>query len=774
MLLFIVWHWWLPWWLGEKITATLHQQGMSVQKLSWDYIGLHHSTLKTLKFRTNNADLHVNIRNLQADYQLLPLLNGKLDTIKIHAEHLNIESFQNKQASPIALISPLPLLSLIPVGRLHVNNVDVYQYMQQRLFRHWHGTFKLEHGDMDAQLTEQQDQLFHGMVIAFSLHQQGDLYASISQGGTQLASLEGSLHENTNGLQLQASLSMQASPMLQWMPVDFLGNPLTGTGIASVDIRATAVKGSYGRARDIIKTLVVDADWGFDGVLQQDTWYADGKITGHIQLADSKGTWQINKTSKVSAKGHDWQLQTGKHHLHGDFHIGEIDSYFTLNPKAFIQWQKMRWKKLSLDGASIQNRSTLRMTSQGRTSPLKLAVTIPPVVLMKQQLRADLLELAMPAPNSNKKLDASLHIQGFRWDNSQVHMPKSDVMLNIQWAKTLHATLRYDYAPHHPWLFDAVWQPKTDQGHINFSMSMNKPEKRLKALLPAIRPLFNKLALPSGSIRTKGRVSYHHGGWQGKTRLVLDELQGHYAKKTFSGLNADLQLQLNGMALSLSKGTVDIARVNAGVPMHTLHLAASAYHRIGGAATLHITALNVGVFGGQILASNIQLDTAKLDSKQGNPFTVEVKNISIAELLTLEAQQGLQATGILDGYFPANFRRIGLFVHQGHLAARPPGGLIRYVGGKDVRGLMAQNLGAKLAFQVLDNFQYHQLDADVNYHADGRLLLGLHLKGKNPAYDHGRPIELNINVEENLIMLFKSLSMADEISDQIEQRLINR
>jgi len=770
MVFVVAWFWWLPIWLNQKIENSLANQGFTVEQLTWGHIGWYSSQIKTLRLRAINNHTQWAISNLSVQYQPMALFNKHLTDVRLHASAVHCQWFQDPYASPITLVSPLAWLAVVPLGLIEVDELHVSQYINQQLLHRWRGRIKVKQGAVNARLSELENARFRGMVAFLTVTQQGDVYASVQLGDTPLASLQGALHEVNDTMQFDAMITLKIATLLQQFPVQLAESPLKGQGSASLQLKAIINKGRYQTPNDIINSLAIELDWHFNGVLKQKDWHADGNINGHIGLHNHKGTWRI-VADTLTAKAKDWNFKIGKHQLQGTFHLGNGEMYAALNAGAFITWDTLRWHTLMLDGAVFHNQTSLRGSWLGRSSAWDTLITIPTVSWMKQQFSSTSIRLLLPAPAANHALNATLSIQDFRWDNAAIHLPKGDVTVTLNWHKKVQASLRYNYGGQRPWQFDMAWQPDTGKGHINFDVALNKPEAHLKQWFPSSRPLFKKLSLPLGVISAKGKLSLDAGLWQGRGRLLLKDLAGGYSKKTFADLDADLPFTFNSKGIQLSQGTINVADIDAGIAIHNLNIHLALGHRIGHNTRLNIAQLVFNTLGGQVLASDIAIDTAKLDDKMGNPFTVRVKNIDIAAVLALEQQQKMEATGILDGVFPSNIRRAGLFVRQGTLTARPPGGVIRYRENASMRAMTAANMGAKLAFQVLNNFQYHQLNAKVDYDADGRLLLGLHVKGNNPAYDHGRPIEFNIQVKENLLDLMQSLSMADRISDHITQRV---
>ena len=148
---------------------------------------------------------------------------------------------------------------------------------------------------------------------------------------------------------------------------------------------------------------------------------------------------------------------------------------------------------------------------------------------------------------------------------------------------------------------------------------------------------------------------------------------------------------------------------------------------------------------------------------------VAVAGLDLARLVALEQRPELEASGRLDGSLPLELSPRGLRVEAGRLAARPPGGVIRYRPGPGARAGGSPELG--LTYRVLEDFRYHHLAARVDYSPAGDLRLRVALRGRNPAAAGGRPVHLNLSLEENLPALLRSLGLAGELGGQVERRL---
>jgi hypothetical protein len=254
------------------------------------------------------------------------------------------------------------------------------------------------------------------------------------------------------------------------------------------------------------------------------------------------------------------------------------------------------------------------------------------------------------------------------------------------------------------------------------------------------------------------------------TRISLQGIGGAYRETTFTGLNSELALQGVATPRLETPAAIRLATLNPGFPITDIALQVTMSVPPGGKPLLSITGLQAQALGGQVAGDRIELDLAK----ERNPFTVRVSGLDIAELLKLEQEQGLYGTGIIDGELPLVLSRDGVSMQQGRLATRDPGGIIRYAADERVRALAQGNPNLQLLLDALRDFHYHLLRADVDYAPDGNLDMRVRLEGKNPELEGGRPVHLNINLEENVLMLLRSLRLADEISERVGEQIQHR
>lgn len=275
------------------------------------------------------------------------------------------------------------------------------------------------------------------------------------------------------------------------------------------------------------------------------------------------------------------------------------------------------------------------------------------------------------------------------------------------------------------------------------------------------------LHIESGTLLGKTNIHWqeHKDRWllDQTSSLQLDNIQGRIRQYPFNGLNARLLIKgIDKLHISATDG-IRLASINPGVPVTDILLQADVSRKKNKAPVIQLQHLEASTLGGTLSADKALLDLNRDDSQ----LLLSVRGLDIAELVKLEQKQGLYGTGVLSGTLPIIFSRNGLSMSAGTLSTQPPHGVIRYTGDERLSTLAKSNPNVNLLVKALDDFHYDLLEAKIDYAPDGQLLAKVSLQGRNPELEGGRPVHLNINLEENILTLLRSLQFADEIGRKI-------
>ena len=253
--------------------------------------------------------------------------------------------------------------------------------------------------------------------------------------------------------------------------------------------------------------------------------------------------------------------------------------------------------------------------------------------------------------------------------------------------------------------------------------------------------------------------------------IALSGVSGIYDRSLFTDLNLPLSVEYKGDTVSVSTSGATLAEIQHGVVAGPLRMQASYVTPANTltAGKLDIRQLQLLAMGGQIRVEPTLLDLAL----QQQQITVQVERIDLTKLLQQHPTTDLTGNGLISGTIPLLLNRSGASVEGGYIAAESPGGQLQYRP-PTAENMAATNPGMKVMLKALDDFHYSVLSSNVSYDTNGKLLLALQLHGNNPALEAGRPINLNINLEEDIPALITSLQLSSQISDKIKQRVQQR
>ena len=254
---------------------------------------------------------------------------------------------------------------------------------------------------------------------------------------------------------------------------------------------------------------------------------------------------------------------------------------------------------------------------------------------------------------------------------------------------------------------------------------------------------------------------------QPKLVLQLDKLGGLYKKMTFMGLSSELNLT-NGKGIRTTKDAqLKLDLLDVGFPIENIVV----HFRFAPHPKTQAYIIGIQKFSADLLGGKAQSEPFQFDfGRDKNPVLVKLEHIRLNDIMQLEQQVSMQGSGVLDGQIPIEISRGGIEVTHGNLSARTPGGTIRYLPTEKVSVLAKTNPSVKMVVDALSNFQYHVLNVTSDYKPDGNLNLQVHLEGENPDWQAGQPVHLNLNLDENIPALLRSLQLSGEITEHVRKR----
>jgi len=279
-------------------------------------------------------------------------------------------------------------------------------------------------------------------------------------------------------------------------------------------------------------------------------------------------------------------------------------------------------------------------------------------------------------------------------------------------------------------------------------------------------PRFDASLEPTGGGPLTGKLAAR-GQWKGKdgfeADLALRDVAVALEAVKVTGVHGAIQLR--GPPLHTPKGQlVSFAVADVGVPL-TDGLVSFALREDGSIA---VERASLAFADGELFVEGVKVDPRA----KRQPVTLRARDLDLAALLAQAALPGLAGNGRLEGELPLVRNGAAISVANGLLHATEPGGTIRYTPSDSVRAMAAARpMDLGLAVDAFADFRFEVLEARLDGDIDGAMKIGLHVKGTNPGFQDGRPVELNLNLDAHLADLVRAGVSAYRVPKVIEERL---
>ena len=296
-------------------------------------------------------------------------------------------------------------------------------------------------------------------------------------------------------------------------------------------------------------------------------------------------------------------------------------------------------------------------------------------------------------------------------------------------------------------------------------LDLNTDNSKLSLLLT---PWTYPFDMVTGNIRLSCSAAWsQNSDFRLTTRVNIDDAGGNYGELVFSGLSFDHAFEVLPEIHSKQTGKINLKHLDSGVTATNI----STNLTLETAATGPLPKLLIQNLHGEIFDGSFSSDDFAFDlNRSRNSFRIKATNIDLAQIVETQQLEDIVVTGRIDGTIPVEINEKGLFIKHGAFVNVVRNGTIRYnpAAGTDQ---LKQNPITGIALDALKDFRYSHLSADVNFTPEGMLTIKLQLEGTSPELDTKRPVHLNINTEQNLLSLLKSLRYAEGVSESIDQKV---
>jgi hypothetical protein len=248
--------------------------------------------------------------------------------------------------------------------------------------------------------------------------------------------------------------------------------------------------------------------------------------------------------------------------------------------------------------------------------------------------------------------------------------------------------------------------------------------------------------------------------------MQLRNIDGYYAQNNFTGLNAGVAVNGWNSWLLTKPIALRLDEFNIGFPVTNISLDVTEIKKpADGKASISIDQFSAQALDGSVLAKELEIDF----NRAVNEFTIYLFNLSLEKLLALNQTEDLIVNGVFNGELPIKLENDRISIKNGWLKVNEKGGIIKYTRIKDI---LSGDPNVEILAEMLDNFHYDELSAELNMQPDGQTILAAKIFGSNPNIKNGGDVSLNPNIEINLLKMLYNLRLMSRVAEELTNQVI--
>ncbi len=748
----------LPWTAQYLLQHWLQQQGfekpeLSIQHPSWQRLRIDRLSVGQQR---NGRRIRLDADNIEIRFTPLALLQGRIQELRIERARLAIEADASirgrldpleQHPAPLALdtLNPSQLFRYAPSRRLVIAQLELrYSAPEQPLW--------LAQGNLDLepellqgrlQLLREQETLGY---LDLSLDAELNLALSLNRENRYLLRSAHQLTFPDRDWLLRSDLLLDISLLPDWL--QHL-KPELELPVAEPagQVRVNTLLRLPNPLPAQLPTLLNRIALQLDSQTRLTTAAGPGFASSELEL---QGSAQLESGRLSLSIGQGSRLQASAIRQ-ANLSLEQLDLRLTQPLQIDGPWQRpAEWLHselaLTLAPKGLQLTRSLDLALQ----PARISVPSGQLIRAQYPVNLGLPNIHLP-PNQQPPLDLSLQAD-LQLDREQQTV---SARANIN-SRQLPLELTLD------------GQLKLDlNGRFNLQLPATSAADLHNALRPWLPATLNPLKVQQGTLSAWGSARLSPNGWSLEARPVIRQLDLTWDEHTrVSDINLTQTLHLNAGGQLRSSGQLEIDHTDSGIRIFGPRLDFDLSLPASGTPHLTLSSFSLSALDGIIAVPPLSFNPLHpvIETR------IAVSALELERMLELYPQEGLYGSGVLGGALPLKINGDQLSIHNGQLISQGEGGVIRYRPTPEIMLMGQQNPGIQLALDALTDFRFNLLDLTLDYAASGDAVMRARLKGRNPDWQQGRAVDLNLNIEENLLDLLRTLRLTDSVTDAIDRR----
>jgi hypothetical protein len=302
-----------------------------------------------------------------------------------------------------------------------------------------------------------------------------------------------------------------------------------------------------------------------------------------------------------------------------------------------------------------------------------------------------------------------------------------------------------------------------DQDHKIFFKSQEtlvSLKTEIVDLIPSLKPYIQHL---SGQLNLSGNVAYKNKTLQGSIHLIGQDISYQSEYGSFEGVSFSHSVNSFKTWASLPKQNLQVKKVNIGPGIENLKI----IYQVLNLKKINVQSLFFNIEQASLHAENFRLN---LFQKRVENLILKISNLDLEKVLALGLKSTVKAKGQLNG-------QIGVHFHthrptlSGNLADSQPGHIQYRTGKLQASSLSISDTPMDILNNYLYDFYYKNIAIQISTDEKYDMKMTLSAWGHNPNYLNGKPLKLNVNLEQNLLAAMQSIMLTYDLPSRLKEKI---
>ncbi len=287
-----------------------------------------------------------------------------------------------------------------------------------------------------------------------------------------------------------------------------------------------------------------------------------------------------------------------------------------------------------------------------------------------------------------------------------------------------------------------------------------KFNSQLAALIPDVKKWLSAL---SGTLKLGSDITYQNEKLSGTLHLIGENLASQSDFGDYEGISFNHKIISLDSFATPKRQWLKIKKINLGPGVEDFKIT----YQMPSMFTVEVSQFSARAGKGELYAENFIVYPQK---KRIEKFLAQVVNVDLETLLAIGLKDTVQAKGLLHGHLGVSYEG-NRPVFKGLLTDPKPGWIQYRTGNAQASGISLSDGPMEILNNYLYDFQYQNLSLTISSDTNYDMKVNLAALGHNPNYLNGKPLKLNVNLEQNLLAAMQSIMLTYDLPNRIREKL---